>query len=472
MSARKERSCLLRRLPSIDSLLRAQAARALVDAWGTAAVTRALRRAVEGMRREAEAGSAGLDVSEQGVMAAAREILERESRSGLGPVINATGTIVHTGLGRSLLPEAAIEALERAARYPCALEVDMRSGRRGSRDLHVRDLLCELTGAAAATVVNNNAAAVSLAVNTLAQGREVIVSRGQLVEIGGSFRMPDVIQRSGARLVEVGTTNRTRLADYAEAIGEDTALLLWVHASNYRIIGFTEQVELTDLVGLGRERSLPVVADLGSGALLDVSAFGLGREPTAQDAVRAGANVITFSGDKLLGGPQAGIILGDADLVARMKRNPLARALRVDKLTLAALEATLRLYRDPDVARGQVPTLRMITRPLMEIEQAARGVAAAVEQALQGVARVSVEQSASYVGGGALPGEEIPTWVVVLEPAAGTAEELAAALRRCEPPIFGRIHRERVLLDMRTVQEQQVPALEAALRTLSQARNP
>jgi len=466
MSKRREPSDALRGLPSIDSLLRAPGAQALADRWGRAALVRALRTVIEDLRRGVGAAQNEQEIAPESVLSTAAAMLEKESEPSLLEVINATGTIVHTGLGRSPLADDAIEALERVARHPCALEVGVQSGRRGSRDAHVRDLLCELTGSAAATVVNNNAAAVSLAVNTLAQGKEVIVSRGQLVEIGGSFRMPDVIERSGARLVEVGTTNRTRLADYAAAIGEHTALLLWVHTSNYRIVGFTEQVELDGLVALGKERSLPVMADLGSGALVDMSAFGLGREPTTQDAVRAGANVITFSGDKLLGGPQAGIVLGDQGLVGRMKRNPLARALRVDKLTLAALEATLRLYRDPDTVRDKIPTLRMIARPVEDIEKAARAVAKAVEGALASIARVSVEQSVSYVGGGALPGEEIPTCVVALEPAAGTAEQLAASLRGCKPPVFGRIHRGRVLLDMRTVQDSQASALEHALRTL------
>jgi L-seryl-tRNA(Ser) seleniumtransferase len=467
MDESKDRPSALRRLPSTDAVLRAPGAEALAERWGRAALVRAVRSVADDLRRQAASGGEGADSSPESVLAAAGAFLERAGRPSLSRVINATGTIVHTGLGRSLLAEAAIEALEQAARYPCALEVDMQSGRRGSRDVHVRDLLCELTGAAAAAVVNNNAAAVSLAVNTIAQGREVIVSRGQLVEIGGSFRLPDVIERSGARLVEVGTTNRTRLPDFAGAITDSTALLLWVHASNYRILGFAEQVELPDLVALGRQRGIPVMADLGSGALVDVSALGLGHEPTAQEAVRAGANVITFSGDKLLGGPQAGVILGDPDAVGRMKRNPLARAVRVGKLTLAALEATLRLYRDPDSLLEAIPTLRMISRSEAEVEGAARQVKQAAAGAIEKLARASVERGASCVGGGALPGDEIPTWVVALEPVAASAEDLAARLRGCTPPVLGRIHRGRVLLDMRTVHEDQVAELVAALAAVT-----
>jgi len=456
----------LRGLPSVDAVLRLPEAERLVRVWGRAAVVKVVRSALQETRQQLRGGGSQALTAGNMLQISAR-LLEATSQPSLAEAINATGVIVHTGLGRSLLADEAIAALQRAAASACVLEMDATSGQRENRDRHVRGLLCELTGAQAATVVNNNAAAVSLAVNTLAQGREVIVSRGQLIEIGGEFRLPDVIARSGAILVEVGTTNRTRANDYASAISPDTGMLLWVHASNYRIVGFAEEPDVGELVGVGRERGVPVMADLGSGALVDVSERGLEREPTAQWAVACGADVITFSGDKLLGGPQAGIILGTEDVVARIRKNPLARTVRVDKFTLAALEATLRLYRDPDSAWRKVPTLNMIARPAAEIRKAALSVARAVKSPLAGVAKVSVEAGHSQVGGGALPGQNIPTWLVALEPLSGSAQELAARLRRCEPAVVGRIHADRVLLDMRTVPAHQMGALKRALESLA-----
>jgi L-seryl-tRNA(Ser) seleniumtransferase len=456
----------LRGLPSVDAVLRLPEAERLVRVWGRAAVVKVVRSALQETRQQLRGGGSQALTAGNMLQISAR-LLEATSQPSLAEAINATGVIVHTGLGRSLLADEAIAALQRAAASACVLEMDATSGQRENRDRHVRGLLCELTGAQAATVVNNNAAAVSLAVNTLAQGREVIVSRGQLIEIGGEFRLPDVIARSGAILVEVGTTNRTRANDYASAISPDTGMLLWVHASNYRIVGFAEEPDVGELVGVGRERGVPVMADLGSGALVDVSERGLEREPTAQWAVACGADVITFSGDKLLGGPQAGIILGTEDVVARIRKNPLARTVRVDKFTLAALEATLRLYRDPDSAWRKVPTLNMIARPAAEIRKAALSVARAVKSPLAGVAKVSVEAGHSQVGGGALPGQNIPTGLVALEPLSGSAQELAARLRRCEPAVVGRIHADRVLLDMRTVPAHQMGALKRALESLA-----
>jgi L-seryl-tRNA(Ser) seleniumtransferase len=456
----------LRGLPSVDAVLRLPEAERLVRVWGRAAVVKAVRSALQEMRQQLRGGGSQALTAGNMLQISAR-LLETTWQPSLAEAINATGVIVHTGLGRSLLADEAIAALQRAAASACVLEMEATSGQRENRDRHVRGLLCELTGAQSATVVNNNAAAVSLAVNTLAQGREVIVSRGQLIEIGGEFRLPDVIARSGARLVEVGTTNRTRASDYASAIGPDTGMLLWVHASNYRIVGFAEEPDVGELVGLGRERGVTVMADLGSGALVDVSERGLEREPTAQWAVACGADVITFSGDKLLGGPQAGIILGTEDIVACIRKNPLARTVRVDKFTLAALEATLRLYRDPELAWRKVPTLNMIARPAAEIRKAALSVARAVKLPLAGVAKVSVEAGHSQVGGGALPGENIPTWLVALEPVRGSAQELAARLRRCEPAVVGRIHADRVLLDLRTVPAHQMGALKRALESLA-----
>jgi L-seryl-tRNA(Ser) seleniumtransferase len=409
----------------------------------------------------------------ESVLNAARLTLEAEERAGIAEVINATGIIVHTGLGRSVLSKQACEALARAASRPCALELDLETGQRGSRDAHVNSLLCRLTGAAAATAVNNNAAAVALAVNTLAAGREVIISRGQLVEIGASFRMPDVIRHAGACLVEAGTTNRTRVEDYEKAITSNTALILWVHTSNYRIVGFSEEVQVEQLVELGKRNGLPVMADLGSGALLDLSRFGVGAEPIAQQILAAGADIVTFSGDKLLGGPQAGIILarqasgglGQPDFIARMKKNPLMRVVRVDKLTLAALEATLGLYLDADRALSEIPTLRMIVEPAEKVRERAEALADALaaDEEFAKLARVSVEQGSSQVGGGALPTENIPTWLVALEPLRVSDEELARRLRTGSPPVVARVHRGRVLLDLRTVLPEQMDALREAL---------
>ena len=331
----------------------------------------------------------------------------------LRPVVNATGIVIHTNLGRSLLPEEALARLQTVCRGYSNLEYDLQSGERGSRHVHAEAILRELTGAQAALVVNNNAGAVFLILNTLARGREVVVSRGQLVEIGGSFRIPDVMSSSGAILREVGTTNRTHLKDYVSAITDQTALLMKVHTSNYRIVGFTKEVPLNELATLGRERGLPVVEDLGSGCFINLTQFGLHGEITVQETVRAGADLVTFSGDKLLGGPQAGIIVGRKDLIERCRKNPITRALRVDKMTLAALDATLRLYRDERQALEKIPTLTMIALSPEELNGRAKQLASAIQGADRKAAlRVEVRRSFSQVGGGSLPAQDLPTFVV------------------------------------------------------------
>jgi len=456
----------LRNLPSVDEVLRSPFAQQLLEAFSRPRLADAVRLVLAQARKGMiDNTSDPPDVSAESVLKAARLTLEAEENAGIAEVINATGIIVHTGLGRSVLSKQACEALARAASRPCALELDLDSGQRGSRDAHVSTLVCRLTGAAAATVVNNNAAAVALAVNTLAAGKEVVISRGQLVEIGASFRMPDVIRHAGACLVEAGTTNRTRVEDYEKAITPNTALLLWVHTSNYRIVGFSEEVQVEQLVELGKRNGLPVMADLGSGALVDLSRFGVGAEPIAQQIVAAGADIVTFSGDKLLGGPQAGIILGQPDFIARMKKNPLMRVVRVDKLTLAALEATLGLYLDADRALSEIPTLRMIVEPVEKVRERAEALADALsaDEDFARFARVSVERGSSQVGGGALPTENIPTWLVALEPLRVSDEELARRLRTSSPPVVARVHRGRVLLDLRTVLPEQMDALREAL---------
>jgi len=391
------------------------------------------------------------------VLSAVADRLAALAQPTLQLVINATGVIIHTNLGRAPLSAATIAAMQQAAVGYSNLEYDLEQGQRGSRYAHAEGLLCRLTGAEAALLVNNNAGAVLLALSALAQGREVVISRGQLVEIGGGFRIPDVMAQSGALLREVGTTNRTRLRDYEAAIGEQTALLMRVHTSNFKIIGFVQQVELDELVRLGRERRLPVVDDLGSGTLLDTSPYGLTHEPTVQESVAAGADIVTFSGDKLLGGPQAGIIVGRGELVERLRRHPLTRALRVDKTAIAGIQANLLHYLKGEAAR-EIPVWRMIALPLAELE--ARAQALAAQAARLGVA-AQVVDGQSTIGGGSLPGEMLPTRLVAL-PVRG-ADALARALRRGQPAVVGRIEDDRLLLDLRTVLPGQDEALAGCL---------
>ena len=364
------------------------------------------------------------------------------------PVINLTGTLLHTNLGRSPLSEAAIEAM-RAATDTVNLEFDLTTGRRGDRDKLVEDLLCLLTGAEAATIVNNNAAAVFLVLNTLANRKRVAVSRGELVEIGGSFRMPDIIRKSGCRLMEIGTTNRTHLKDYRQALEDGADLLLKVHTSNYRIEGFVHEVALDELAQLGHENEIPVVADLGSGALVDLERWGLTGELTVQDVVKTGVDLITFSGDKLLGGPQTGLVVGRRDWVQRIKRNPIKRALRCDKLRLAALEATLRAFLSPQTVDKTLPTYRLIARPLDEIEAMAANVRAAVEHWAADRAQVEMISGHSQVGSGSLPIDTLPTFLIALTPRKTGVADLARALRELSPPVIGRMHGGKVLLDIR-----------------------
>jgi L-seryl-tRNA(Ser) seleniumtransferase len=374
-------------------------------------------------------------------------------------LINATGVIIHTNLGRSLLAYDALRAVHEVASRYSNLEFDLKEGHRGSRYIHVEGLLCRLTGAEAAMVVNNNAGAVLIALDALARGGEVVLSRGQLVEIGGSFRMPDVMAQSGARLVEVGTTNKTHLRDFEGAIGPDTALLLRVHASNYRIIGFTQEVPPVDLVALGRRHDIPVMEDLGSGCLLDLGAWGLEPEPTVQEVLRTGMDLVTFSGDKLLGGPQAGLILGRKALVEKIRKHPLARALRIDKLTLAALEYTLRLYWDPSEAVQSIPTLRMLSMTEGEVKTRANRFVRRIRKEAIPQLRVVTRPDLSQVGGGALPLLELPTWGVSLHVEDLSAAKLERKLRNADPPVIGRITEDVFYLDFRTVQDQDIRAL-------------
>jgi len=393
------------------------------------------------------------------VGAAALARLEAADTPRLRTVFNLTGTVLHTNLGRALLPEEAIEAAVRAMRAPAALEYDLETGRRGERDDIVRGLVCELTGAEDAIVVNNNAAAVLLVLNTLALGKETIVSRGELIEIGGAFRMPDIMARAGTRLREVGTTNRTHRKDYTGAIVSETALLLKVHTSNYLILGFAKEVETRELAHIAREKQVPLVDDLGSGTLVDLSAYGMKRERTVQDALRDGADLVTFSGDKLLGGPQTGFIVGRRDLVRACAANPIKRAVRLDKVRLAALEATLRLYRDPGRLAQRLPTLRHLTRPRGEIAAACQRLAAPLSAALGGAFAVTVVECASQIGSGALPLETIPSAGLAIalrarKDAGRQVEALATALRALPTPVIGRIEKGALVLDLRCLDDE------------------
>jgi L-seryl-tRNA(Ser) seleniumtransferase len=458
----------LRALPSVDEVVRALDGRPAMTRARVVEVVRTVlaerRRAVLTAVSPAELDALALETPD--LLPRVRAALDVAGAWGLDRVVNATGVVLHTNLGRAPLGAAALARLALVAARYTNLELDVRTKARGSRYDHVDGALCRLSGAEASLVVNNNAAAVLLALESLARGREVVVSRGELIEIGGAFRIPDIMARSGARLVEVGTTNRTRLGDYANAMTPDTALLLKVHPSNYRVVGFTETVRTADLAELGRGRGVPVLEDLGSGCFLDLRPWGLPREPTVPETVAAGADVVTFSGDKLLGGPQAGIVVGRRALVERLRANPLNRALRIDKLTLAALEATLRAYEDPVTASREIPTLRMLSEPVGVVRRRAGRVLHRVPAAARAALGLTVVAGRSEVGGGALPLAELPTAALALGASRHPAAGLDARLRAGRPPVIGRIADDRLLLDCRTVMDDEVPLLAAALAAL------
>lgn len=458
---------LLRGLPQVEKILRLPDVAALVDRHSRPEVVRAIRDCLAELRGAILAGSARTAEGPQTPLgngqamlrarlepeAIAREVrgrLDERGRAQYRRAVNATGIILHTGLGRAVYSREAQEAIAAAIAGYSVVEIDAATGERNRREVHLAELLKELTGAEAATVVNNNAGATLIILAALSRGKEVILSRGQMVEIGGAFRIPDVMEESGARLVGVGTTNRTYIDDYRRAVGPQTGLLLQVHTSNYEITGFARHTPLEELVALGRERGIPVVSDLGSGCLIDLSRFGLRREPLVSDSVKAGADLVCFSGDKLLGGPQAGIIVGKSEAVEKVRRHPLFRALRVDKVVLAGLEATLRLYRDPDRAREAVPALRMLTTPESEVRARAARFVRRLQAAGKGAAAELVRAEAQS-GSGSLPAQDLPSWAAAVEVAGRGADALAAALRASEPPIFTRIHEGRVLIDFRTL---------------------
>lgn len=451
---------LLRSIPAVDAILADQGTKLFLGKYSQELVKRAIRRGLSDLRSEIRFGKAGQeDCRMDSVVQRVGRVLETRVGRKLRLVINATGVIVHTNLGRSPLAKRVVDRIAEAASCYSNLEYDLREGRRGERNSHLRALMEELTGAEAALAVNNNAAAVLLALSTLAAGKEVIVSRGELIEIGGSFRIPEVMARSGATLREVGTTNRTHPKDYVSAINESTALILKVHPSNYRIEGFRREVELEELVLIGRSKGVPTMMDLGSGCLLDLSAYGLPGETTVQEVLEAGVDVVSFSGDKLLGGPQAGIIAGRAEFIERMRTNHLARALRMDKMTLAGLEATLEEYTRPDGPMEGVPTLGMIMRSSEELDGAARRLAEQMAETLGQDAHVEIILGAGRVGGGAFPMGELPGPRVSVKPAKMSAGRLEQNLRAGDPPVIVLVKDDAVVLDPRTLLEGQAESL-------------
>ena len=449
---------LFRKLPSVDSLLGDPAAAPLLEHFGREAFLGAARTALEELRaaiREDRPGEVEDEaLGRAGILNRIESRLMEKIDIGLKRAVNATGILMHSGLGRAVVPEAARFALAQASEGFCTLALDLETGRRGQRDAAVSRLLAELTGAEAATICNNNAAATVLVLHALARGKEVIVSRGQLVEIGGSFRMPDVMATSGAILREVGTTNKTHLRDYAEAIGPETGAILRVHHSNYRIVGFTSEPEIEELADLGRKFGVPVIDDIGSGALVDLGVFGLQTEPLVRRSVAAGVAVACFSGDKLIGGPQSGLIVGQADAVARIKKDPLARAFRCGKLTIAAMEATLKLFLSPDTLTKTHPLYRMLSIAPDELEKRARRVERALRKRLPDHIGLAVVDEGSQVGSGSVPVETIPTkcLAVMPSPSGPGVDALGRALRLHRPAVFTRIKQDAVLFDFRTIQ--------------------
>jgi L-seryl-tRNA(Ser) seleniumtransferase len=453
-------------LPSVDKVLRSEAGLLIAARFGHGTAVRTIRHTLARLRKSA---SPATSPDPAAIAEASLRMAEDEDAPGLRPVFNLTGTVLHTNLGRAVLPEAAVQAAVEAMRRPVALEFDLVTGKRGERDRPARDLICELTSAEDACIVNNNAAAVLLTLNSLAEDKDVIVSRGELIEIGGSFRLPDIMTRAGARLCEVGTTNRTHLKDYGQAVGENTALILKAHTSNYIIQGFSKSVPPSEISTLARAKAIPFVHDLGSGALVDLRHYGLRPEPTVAMALDEGADLVTFSGDKLLGGPQAGVIAGRKDLIAAIARNPMKRALRLDKIRLAALEATLKLYRDPDRLPETLPALRAFVRPQSEIAAAASRSVDAVAAAIGETYSVRTIECASQIGSGALPLETLQSAGIAIEPVARKGagrqlELLASAFRRLPLPVVGRIKDGALVLDLRCLEDE--PAFAGQLQWL------
>lgn len=443
---------LLREIPSVDEVMRSDRLNQYLILYSKDLVAHSVRHVLGEIRNDIIVGKR-FDTSAENIEIFVKKYLENILKPSIKKMVNATGVILHSNIGRALLCEEAADAVRTAAFNSVNLEFDMEKGERGDRNSHIEALVCYLTGAEAATIVNNNAAAVLLTLNTLAEGKEVIVSRGELIEIGGSFRIPDVINKSGCKLVEVGTTNRTRPEDYISAISNITALILKAHTSNYKVVGFTSSVSLKDLVIIGSKNNIPVIEDLGSGLLVDLSPYGFSSEPVVRDSLKNGADIVTFSGDKLLGGPQSGIIAGKKEYVHQINKNPLKRALRVDKLTIAAMEATLKLYLQPDKLYKKLPTLRFLTRPINEIEAVAKVAAGLLKKRLGHYYVVKVENGSSAIGSGSLPLESVPTKVVSIQHKTIPLEEIYSMFLNNNPPILGRVHKGKYLLDMRTIEK-------------------
>lgn len=463
----------LRNIPNVNDCVSALVENSSLRQVPTPRIKYCVRRYLENLRFDILSGKAGV-VAGNNVKLLYNNLadfIKAYHQTRFARVVNATGIIIHTNLGRSILPGSSLQRLMQAGGCYSNLEFNLDTGRRGSRYSHVEELLCELTGAEAALVVNNNAAAVLIALETLAIGKEAVVSRGQLVEIGGSFRIPDIMTRSGARLVEVGTTNRTHLRDYENAITSETGVLLRVHCSNYRIVGFAGEVSNVDLAQLGKARGIPVMEDLGSGCFIDLSKFGLAKEPTVQEVVASGMDIVTFSGDKLLGGPQAGIIVGKKHLVDQIKGNPLNRALRIDKLTLASLESVLRLYLEEVNALQEIPTLRMIAVSESVVEQRARHLFSLCQAELGTSCSLETISVQSQVGGGAMPGQNLASWAVAVQPSNMKISQLEQRLRHAPVPVIGRIANDRLLLDMRTVAEDELDMVLDGLRYVLTRQN-
>jgi len=455
----------LKSLPGVDHLLAEAEDDDRFNQIPRTLVLDAMRQGVNAAREKILADRPA-ETHQAAILSAAAGLAREKMKNRLIPLINATGVVLHTNLGRALLCEDALDNIQRVSGSYSNLELNLGTGKRGIRYAAIEALICELTGAEAALAVNNNAGAVLLALNTIAQGTEVIVSRGELVEIGGSFRVPDVMAKSGCRLKEVGTTNRTHPRDYASAITEDTGLLLKVHTSNYKIEGFTASVPLKEMVAIGKENKIPVMEDLGSGTLIDFSPYGMPPEPLVSDRVAAGTDVVTFSGDKLLGGPQAGIIVGNKETIDRIKANPLTRALRIDKLTLAALESTLKLYRDKHEAIQKIPTLRMLTMSYETISQKAEVLFNLLKKSLGQEAEIALADMESRPGGGSYPALKLPTRCVTLRPRTMTVSALEKKLRAAKPPVMGRIDDDRFIIDPRTLQAGQEEILSTTLNKL------
>ena len=462
------RQQVLRKIPSVDEILSNPQIADLLRTYPRTVVVDAVRNGLKRLRQQLLDKKELTDLEEEffsfeHLYSLFRKEIDLQVQPRLRHLINATGVVIHTNLGRSPLHPSALKHMIDIAKNYSNLEYDLDRGERGNRYTHVEGILCRLSGAESALVVNNNAGAVLLVLNTIAEGREVIVSRGELVEIGGAFRIPDVMRRSGASLREVGTTNRTYLSDYQKAIGSQTALLLKVHTSNFRVMGFTSDVSLQELVQLGRQHDLPVMNDLGSGCFVDLSQYGLEKEPTVQEAIKTGVDVVTFSGDKLLGGPQAGIILGRKNLLDLIKINPLTRALRIDKLTLAALESTLLLYLDEKRAMEEIPTLRMLSLDTGNLKRRGRRLLRRLSGRVDKGTQLTLREDVSQVGGGALPLQELPTMVLAVKPLDLSVNELEENLRKGEPPIISRISKDELILDMRTVLDEDIPLLAAGI---------